>query len=122
AVSGVSARVSAGVGGGITNSASGRFVPGGSWLPTWTGERPGRAGDEVILPLGDPGRMAKLLSMAEVGPRVAAAMPMGGVSHSSTYDMPIHVTVADQAQIAVEVRRQVEAALFRASHGTARSR
>jgi TP901 family phage tail tape measure protein len=62
--------------------AAGAYVPGGSMRWGTTGEIPGRAGDEVILPLGNPGRMAALLGMSEVGPRVAAAM--AGISGAMT--------------------------------------
>jgi TP901 family phage tail tape measure protein len=65
---------------GISVSAAGRYVPGGSNLLTTVGER--GSGDEVILPLGDKARMSQLLGMSQVGPRVAAAMagwaPMHG--------------------------------------------
>lgn len=71
-------------------SAAGRFIPGGSNLLTTTAEVGGRRGDEVILPLGDKARMAQLLAMSQVGPRVAAAFgdvkltpAAGGVGGSS---------------------------------------
>jgi hypothetical protein len=59
-------------------SAAGRFIPGGSNLVTSTGEVGGPQGDEVILPLGDPGRMRELLGMPGVGSRVAGVMGGSG--------------------------------------------
>lgn len=60
--------------GGGWRSAHGRFVPGGSNMVTSVGEDSGRSGDEVILPLGKPGDMQRLLAMDGVGNRIAAAM------------------------------------------------
>jgi hypothetical protein len=38
----------------------------------------GESGPEVVLPLTNPARMSALLGMPEVGPKVVAAMGMGG--------------------------------------------
>jgi hypothetical protein len=62
--------------------ATGGFVRGGSNVLTTIAEIGGSRGDEVVLPLGDPARMAALLGMSEVGPRVAAAL--GGLMPSSS--------------------------------------
>lgn len=58
-------------------SASGRYVPGGTNLSTTVAERPGRAGDEVILPLGDPSRIRQLLASNGVGSRIFDAVGDG---------------------------------------------
>lgn len=55
-------------------SASGRFVPGGTNLLSSLAERPGRAGDEVVMPLGDPAAMRELWASNDVGTRIAAAV------------------------------------------------
>jgi hypothetical protein len=79
----VNYRVNAGGGaGGKFNSADGRFVAGGTNMISSLGEMPGRAGDELVLPLGRPSRIAALLADPRVGDRVAAAMP--GASGGST--------------------------------------
>lgn len=75
-------RGSVGVGLGVGNSASGRFVSGGSNFLTTTGEIPGSAGDEVILPLGNPPRMRQLLGMSEVGDRVLDALVPANIGGS----------------------------------------
>jgi hypothetical protein len=59
---------------GVAHSAEGRYVPGGSNMLSTLGENSGSGGDEVVLPLGNPSRMSQLLGMAEVGPRVMAAL------------------------------------------------
>lgn len=71
-------------------SAEGRFVAGGSNFATTTAEIPGSRGDEVILPLGNPSRLAALLGDQRVGPRVATAMG-GGASYSG--GSPTHADV-----------------------------
>lgn len=98
-------RSTLGSGWGGSGSAGGRFVRGGSNFVTSTGELPGARGDEVILPLGDPGRMDALLGMSEVGPRVAAALGRmapysapftslhSAAPRSSTSATTMHVTV-----------------------------
>lgn len=63
-----------------TRSAGGRFVQGGSNLPTTVGEIPGRAGDEVILPLGNEARLRSLLGDSRVSPAIFDALDMGGAS------------------------------------------
>lgn len=62
-------------GGSVRYSASGRFVPGGSNLLTYVGERAGGSGDEVILPLGNQSRLLELLANPRVAGPVAGAMP-----------------------------------------------
>lgn len=79
--------------------------------------------DEVVLPLSKPGRMSELLGMPQVGPRVAAAMGSGngGTTTTVTYDLGgVHVTTSDQAQIARETRREIDASLWQAKHGVVR--
>jgi hypothetical protein len=57
------------------NNAEGGYYPGNTPRLSWIGEG---SSDEVILPLDDKARMSKLLSMGEVGPRVAGTMGVGG--------------------------------------------
>lgn len=81
------------------NSAEGRFVPGGANFLTTTGEESGRGGDEVILPLGDPRRMAALLSDPRVGPRVMAALGGGAGGGSAAavagaFHLALNITLA----------------------------
>ena len=71
--------------GGYLAMASGGFIPGGSNLAALLGDGgSGRAGDEVVLPLGNQARMASLLGMPDVGPRVVAAMGGGGGGNYTT--------------------------------------
>jgi hypothetical protein len=63
----------------ILAKAEGGFFPGGSTAGTVfrLAEKPGRRGDEVVLPLGNERRMRELLSLPSVKGRVAAAMDAG---------------------------------------------
>jgi hypothetical protein len=65
------------VAGTVVRSAEGRFASGGSDVLSTLAEEPGSAGDEVVLPLGNPSRMAALLADPRVGPRVAAVLGSG---------------------------------------------
>jgi hypothetical protein len=71
----------------------------GGFVNTATPAVVGEAGPEVVLPLTDPARMASLLNLPAVGPRVMAAMaghlPMhasGGGGGGSSYTTQ-HVTI-----------------------------
>lgn len=73
----VSLSVFARVAGGPTAprpTYTGGFFPGGTNQLRTVAELGGRRGDEVVLPLGDPSRMAALLSNPAVQGRVSAAM------------------------------------------------
>lgn len=71
------------VAGGKGKSSEGRLVRGGTNFLTTTGEIPGRRGDEVIFPLGDPSRIKELFAMPEVGQRMTAALS----GHAGTFAM-----------------------------------
>lgn len=68
----------------VHNNASGRFVPGGTNMLSTLGENAGRSGDEVVLPLGNRGRLQTLLSDSRVGSRVAAALGSTGSTSTTT--------------------------------------
>jgi len=89
------------VGYDFTGGSGAIAVAGGGYFdrptfPTLIGE----AGPEVVLPLNDPGRMAALLGMSQVGPKVAAAFgnlmpyyaPSGG-GNTSTSSMNVVVNM-----------------------------
>jgi hypothetical protein len=59
----------------VVRSARGRYVRGGSNLLTTVAER--GAGDEVILPLDNPGRIRQLLASNGVGSRIFDAVGDG---------------------------------------------
>lgn len=88
-------------------SADGRFVPGGSNLLTTVGETPGTAGDEVILPLGDPAQMREILSVGGAASRVAAVL--GTPGFGGTYNAS-QVTVNTTPVVAAAATAVVAAA------------
>ena len=97
--------------GGGQRSALGRFVAGGSYMFTSVGETPGRGGDEVILPLGNPSRLAELLGDSRVTDRVAAAMPVassagGGVATPTSMTVVIEGRPFRAAIVAYETEMQ----------------
>jgi hypothetical protein len=63
---------------GATPTATGGFFPGGTNQVRTVAERPGRGGDEVVLPLGDPGRIRQLLGANGVGSRIFDAVGAAG--------------------------------------------
>lgn len=65
-------------------SALGRYVPGGTNMISSLGEDPGRSGDEVVLPLGHPGRIRQLLASNGVGSRIFAAVGAASPSGAAT--------------------------------------
>jgi regulator of replication initiation timing len=76
----------------VYQSAAGRFVRGGTNMITSVAERMGSAGDEVILPLGNSGRLQTLLADPRVGPRVAEAMGgAGGTSVSVSPSVRVYI-------------------------------
>lgn len=82
-----------------TRSAGGRFVHGGSSLLTTVGELPGRRGDEVVLPLGDPRRLRSLLGDSRVEPAVFEALDLGGGGGGGGVSFHGGVVVNERADI-----------------------
>jgi TP901 family phage tail tape measure protein len=106
-------------------SSEGRFVAGGTWLSTTVGEISGRAGDEVILPLGNPRRMQELLSDPRVGDRVSKALGMGdtelklsgGGGGGGGGDVNVRVFIGDQELRGI-VRTEIDDDNWRAAAGS----
>jgi hypothetical protein len=67
-------------GSAVARTALGRYAAGGSNILTTFAETPGRAGDEVAFPLGNPARIRELWGSNDVGSRIASALGAGGAS------------------------------------------